>query len=268
MGALNVTPDSFSGDGVMAGTTGRRWVEEAVARALRFEDEGADIVDIGGESTRPKSVYPDARPVSADEEMERVLPVIAALRGRMSAPVSIDTRKAAVARAAAREGAALVNDVSMLEDPEMAGVVAETGLPVVIGHTRSRAEYSDVMGEIVADLSGAVAKAERARVARERIILDPGIGFAKKAEHSLVVMRRLSELKSLDLPVLVGASRKSFIGAVLDLPVSDRLEGTAAAVALAIAGGADIVRVHDVKAMARVARMSDAIIRSWTPGIA
>ena len=287
MAALNVTPDSFSGDGVMAAVGGatspspvstqlgpfashgaemtEATVQAAVERALRFEDEGADIIDIGGESTRPPGVYSGTRPVSAEEEMARIIPVIQALKGRLSAPVSIDTRKAEVARAAAKEGAALFNDVSMLEDPDMARAAAKCGVPVVISHTRPRAEYADVMANIVADLSGAAARAEQAGVPRSRVILDPGIGFAKRAEHSLEALRRLRELSALGLPVLVGASRKSFIGAVLGLPVTERLEGTAATVALAIANGADIVRVHDVKAMVRVARMSDALVRGWQP---
>ena len=284
MAALNVTPDSFSGDGVMAvpaaaassgrvqrarpavpGASDGGWIQAAVDCALRFEDGGADIIDIGGESTRPPSVYPDAKPVSGADEMARVLPVIAALKGRLSAPMSIDTRKAEVARAAAGEGVALLNDVSMLGDPAMAGVAAETGLPIVISHIRAIAEYRDVVDDVASDLSGAVERAERAGVHRGRIILDPGIGFAKRAQHSLEVMRRLSELRGLGFPLLVGASRKSFIGAVLDLPVDDRLEGTAATVAIAIANGADMVRVHDVQAMVRVARMADAIVRGWQP---
>jgi dihydropteroate synthase len=201
-----------------------------------------------------------------EEELERLLPVISALKGRLSAPISVDTRKAEVARAAAREGAALVNDVSMLGDTGMACAVAETGLPIVISHTRAKAQYADVMADIVADLSGAVSRAEQGGVARDRTIVDPGIGFAKTAAHSLEALRRLSELRALGLPVLVGTSRKSFIGEVLDLPVSDRAAGTAATVALAIANGADIVRVHDVRSMARVARMSDAVVRGWQPG--
>ncbi len=267
MAALNVTPDSFSGDGVMAGVTqpGREFVTAAVDKALRAEDDGADIIDIGGESTRPPSIYPGARLVPEHEEIDRVVPVIQALRGRLSVPVSVDTRKAVVAMAAAKAGSALINDVSMLGDPGMAHVVAELGLPIVISHTRARAQYGDVIREIATDLLAAVAKAQAAGVQLEHIILDPGIGFGKKAEHSLEALRRLKELKALGLPVLVGSSRKSFIGAVLDLPVDERLEGTAATVALAVANGADIVRVHDVRAMARVARMSDAVVRGWSP---
>lgn len=286
MAALNVTPDSFSGDGVMVvsaraasggrakqnlsfapGAGGRAWLQVAVDCALRFEDEGADVIDIGGESTRPPNVYPDAKPVSAADEMARVLPVIAALKGRLSAPMSIDTRKADVARAAAGEGVALLNDISMLGDPAMAVVAAETGLPIVISHIRAKAEYRDVLADVASDLLGVVERAERAGVHRGRIILDPGIGFAKRAEHSLEILRWLGELRALGFPILVGTSRKSFIGTVLDLPVNERLEGTAATVTIAIANGADIVRVHDVKAMARITRMADAIVRGWQPKV-
>ena len=258
MAVLNVTPDSFSGDGIGSD------VEAAVDQALRFEDEGADIVDIGGESTRPPSVYVGAEPVSQEEELRRVLPVIERLSGRLSVPMSIDTRKAGVAAAAVEAGAAMVNDVSMLtHDRELAGTVGRLGVPLVISHTRVRAVYADVVGEVMADMGAAMKEAGEAGVERESIIVDPGIGFGKTAEQSLEVLRRLGELTALGRPVLVGTSRKSSIGTVLDLPADDRLEGTAATVALSIAHGADVVRVHDVREMARVARMSDAIVRGW-----
>ncbi len=261
MAAVNITPDSFSGDGVMAAQAD--WVQAAADAALRAEDEGADIVDIGGESTRPRSVYPDARPVSAAAEMARVLPVIRLLKGRLGLPVSIDTRKADVARAALTAGASLVNDVSMLGDPDMASVAAGAGVPIVVSHTRPKAVYGDVVSDVISDLSGAIGRALQAGVEPQRIIVDPGIGFAKKPEHSLEVLRRLRELRELGHPVLVGTSRKSFIGAVLDLPPQERLEGTAATVAISVANGADIVRVHDVRAMLRVSRMADALVRGW-----
>ncbi len=255
MGIINVTPDSFSGDGL--GTD----VEAAVAQALRFEDDGADILDVGGESTRPGHA-----PVDADEELRRVIPLIERLAAAVSAPISVDTFKASVARRAIAAGATMVNDIwGLRRDPEMAGVVAEAGVPVVVMHNQEAPIYNDVIGDVMAGLRESLRLAEGAGIARERVIVDPGIGFAKRAEHSLELLRRLRELRALGCPILVGTSRKSSIGAVLGLPVEERLEGTAATVAIAIANGADIVRVHDVKAMVRVARMSDAIVRGWSP---
>lgn len=260
-----MTPDSFSGDGTMQ--NGRDWVEISVDAALRMEDEGADIIDIGGESTRPASVYPDARPVAADEEIERVLPVITALSRRCDLPISIDTRKSEVADAALAEGASMANDVSMLSDPEMASVVAKHGVPIVISHIRARAQYEDVVTEISNELASSVSHAVDCGVDRSKIIIDPGIGFAKNASHSLTALRHLDKIKSNlgDLPMLVGASRKSFIGAILDAAPEDRIEGNAASTALAIASGADIIRVHEVREMARVAKVADAIVRGWEP---
>ena len=265
MGILNVTPDSFSGDGTMHNQ--RDWITRSVDTALRMEDDGADIIDVGGESTRPPSVYPDARPVPADEEMERVLPVISQLAHRCSVPISIDTRKAEVADAALAAGASLANDVSMLSDTDMAATVAKHGAPIVISHIRHRAQYRDVVGEIIAELAGAIDRAQSGGVKRSRIIADPGIGFAKNASHSLEALRHLDVIKSElgGLPLLVGASRKSFIGAILDAEPEDRVEGNAASTALAIAAGADIIRVHEVREMARVAKVADAIVRGWEP---
>ena len=267
MGVVNVTPDSFSGDGVIGSTaTSERWIDAAVEQALRMQDEGADLVDVGGESTRPPSVYRGARPVDAEEECRRVLPVIRALVQRLDVPVSIDTRKAAVAAAATAAGASLVNDVSMLGDPVMAATVAHLEVPVVISHIRPQAVYDDPVKDVASDLQAAVDRALAAGVSRDAIIVDPGIGFAKTAEHSLAVMRGLPAIKErLNLPLLVGTSRKSFIGAVLDLPVEERIEGTAATMAFSVAAGADIIRVHDVKVMARTVRMADAIVRGWHP---
>jgi dihydropteroate synthase len=267
MGVLNVTPDSFSGDGM----TG---VEAAVARAERFVADGADIIDVGGESTRPGAAF-----VSEEEERARVEPVIRALAPRVSVPISIDTSRAPVAEAAIGAGATMVNDVwGLRRDPKLAGVVARTGVALVLMHNRAAqptvdalgghydaVAYTDVMAEIIAWLGESVALAERAGVARSQIVVDPGIGFGKTAAQNLEVMRRLPELSALGLPILVGTSRKSFIGITLGLPVEERLEGTAATVALAIAAGADIVRVHDVRFMSRVARMADAIVRSSPP---
>ncbi|HDH09821.1 MAG TPA: dihydropteroate synthase [Chloroflexi bacterium] len=270
MGILNVTPDSFSGDGLLAAGD---FVGAALAQAERFVEEGADILDVGGESTRPGSA-----PIPAEEELKRVMPVVERLAREFDIPISIDTYKAEVARRALDAGAHMVNDVWGLRmDPELAGLVAERGVPVVVMHNRSRpkdavqeerlggryvgVEYEDLMADIIRELRGSVQIALDAGVAWERIIVDPGLGFGKTVEQNLEIMDRLSELKVLGRPILVGPSRKSFIGYTLDLPPEERLEGTAATVALCIAHGADIVRVHDVREMVRVARMTDAIVR-------
>ena len=261
MGVLNITPDSFSGDGIGSD------IDAAVEQALRFQAEGADIIDIGGESTRPASVYSDAAPISADEETSRVIPVIESLAQRLHIPISIDTYKAEVARAALHAGAAMINDVwGFRRDPEMAQVAADADVPVVLMHNQSHTRYANLVPDVIAGLREMMDRAVEAGVRRENIILDPGMGFGKTAEHNLEILRRLDEFRALDAPLLVGMSRKSTIGYVLDLPVEERLEGTAATVALSVAFGADIVRVHDVKEMARVARMSDAVVRGWSQG--
>jgi dihydropteroate synthase len=257
VGVLNVTPDSFSDGGRFADA------EAAVAAGLALFADGADWVDVGGESTRPGG----ASRVDADTEKARVVPVIEGLRRWGAGTLSIDTTRAAVARAALDAGADVVNDVSGFRfDARMAGLVAERKVPVVLMHLRGDFEsmhreprYADVMGEVVAELGEALRRGEEAGVARESMIVDPGIGFAKDAAHSLEVLRRLPELSALDRPSLVGPSRKSFIGKVLDLPAGERLFGTAAAVAAAVLGGAHAVRVHDVKEMVQVVRLSDAI---------
>ncbi len=259
MGIVNITPDSFSGDGVGSD------VETAVSQALQFEAWGADIVDVGGESTRPPGFYSGAEPVSADEESTRVIPVISALVSALRVPISVDTSKADVARQAVAAGASMINDVwGLRRDPEMAAVAVETGVPVVLMHNQDGTEYDDLVPDVIGGLRGLVEGALDAGVPEERIMLDPGIGFGKTAEQSLEVLRRLHEFASLGRPILTGTSRKSSIGKVLDLPVDERIEGTASTVALSIAGGADIVRVHDVREMVRVARMSDAIVRGWS----
>ncbi len=267
MGIINVTPDSFSGDG-LAGD-----VERAVAQAIRFVEEGADILDIGGESTRPGS-----QPISEEEELSRVMPVLKRLVKEVDVPISIDTYKARVAREAIEAGASMVNDVWGLRmDPDMAKVVAEYNVPVVVMHNRSNPknavqearlggryvgiEYKDLMADIVRELEYSIGLALEAGVDFEKIIVDPGIGFGKTVEQNLEILRRLGEIKVLGRPILLGTSRKSVIGYVLNLPPNERVEGTAATVALGIAAGADIVRVHDVKEMARVAKMADAIVR-------
>jgi dihydropteroate synthase len=255
MGILNVTPDSFAG-----GTPGG--LEEAIARGLRLFEEGADWLDVGGESTRP-----GAEPVAAAEELRRVVPVVEALRRRGGGPISVDPTTAEVAAAALDAGADIVNDVSGFGyDPAMAALVARRGVPAVLMHLRGgpaerhlAPAYADVMGEVKAELAAALGRAEAAGVARERTLVDPGIGFSKQAAHSLEALRRLPELAALDRPLLVGPSRKSFIGRVLDLPVERRLLGTAAAVAASVMLGAHVVRVHDVREMVEVVRVCDAI---------
>ncbi len=260
MGILNVTPDSFAG--------GAAGADAAVAHGLRLFEDGADWVDVGGESTRP-----GAEPVPAADERRRVVPVVEALRRRGAGPISVDTTKAEVARAALDAGADMVNDVSGFGyDPAMAALVASRGVPAVLMHLRgdfaqihSRPAYSDVMAEVAGELAAALARAESAGVAREHTLIDPGIGFSKDAAHSLEALRRLPELAALDRPILVGPSRKSFIGRVLDLPVEKRLLGTAAAVASCVMLGAHVVRVHDVSEMLEVVRVCDAI-RGSAPG--
>ncbi len=261
MGIINVTPDSFSGDGL------DRDIERIIASAVHMAVYGADIIDIGGESTRPTSVYPDAKPVPAEEEIARVVPVIKLLAKIINVPISIDTHKAEVARQALDAGASMVNDVwGGSKDPEMASLVANSGVPFIIMHNQENTVYTDLIPDMINSLEALAESALMAGVKKENIIIDPGIGFGKTWAQNLVIMQRLSDFKTLGFPILIGTSRKSFIGRVLDLPVDDRMEGTAATVALSIAGGADIVRVHDVKEMVRVCRMADAIVRgSITP---
>ena len=259
MGVINVTPDSFSNDGVGSN------VDAAVRLAERFQEDGADIIDVGGESTRPPGIYTGSEPVSVDEELGRVLPMIEAITRETDVPVSIDTYKAEVAQAAVAAGASMINDVWALQrDPDMLGVAANADVPVVLMHNQVGTEYVDLVPDVIGGLRQRVDGAVQGEVKRENIIVDPGMGFGKTAEQNLEILRRLGEFEALGLPLLVGMSRKSTIGYVLDLPVEDRVEGTAATVALSIVGGADIVRVHDVKEMARVARMTDAVVRGWS----
>jgi dihydropteroate synthase len=263
MGILNTTPDSFS-DGGRTATA-----ESAVAYGLGLYEAGADWVDVGGESTRPGAARVDLK-----EERRRVVPVVEGLRRRGAGPISVDTTRAEVARAALDAGADLVNDVSAFRfDPSMATLVAERGVPAVLMHSRGGFEemhrdpaYHDVAREVAAELGDALARAESAGVPRESLIVDPGIGFAKNATHSLETMGRLRALEALDRPVLVGPSRKSFIGEVLEAPANRRLMGTAAAVAAAVLLGAHVVRVHDVREMVEVVRVCDAILDAGAPG--
>jgi len=256
MGILNVTPDSFSDGGRFFDQT------DAVLHALQMVKDGADIVDVGGESTRPGSERIDSQ-----TELARVLPVITKIRQRSTIPISVDTYKAEVARAALDAGANIVNDISGLTfDDRMAEVVAEKRASVVLMHTKGDPKtmqdnpvYVDLIEEIFEYLSRSVERARRSGI--EQIMIDPGIGFGKTLEQNLVIIDRLNEFRSLGVPVLIGVSRKSFIGKILGMPVEWRLEGTAAAVAASIMKGADIVRVHDVKEMLRVSRVVDAIRR-------
>jgi dihydropteroate synthase len=260
MGIVNVTPDSFSGDGLM-GSPQRgpgSPVAAAVARARRMVDEGADIIDVGGESTRPGHARVDPA-----EEMGRVVPVVAAIRGSLpDVPISIDTTRAPVARASAAAGANLLNDVwGVATDDEIVAVAADLHLPIVLMHNRATPRYTNLMAEVIADLEGAIERALAAGVARDDVIVDPGFGFGKTPLHNLEVLREMAMLRVLARPILLGTSRKSTLGRILDLPPDQRLEATLATTALGIASGADMVRVHDVAANVRVARTVDAIIR-------
>ncbi len=253
MAILNLTPDSFSGDGLAAAP------DTALARALDAVAAGADLLDVGGESTRP-----GATPVTATEELARVVPLIRALAGRVDVPIAIDTSKAAVAAAALAAGATLINDVRGLRaDPDLAAVAARAGVPVVVMHDRVPDDRGDLLASIVGELARRLDRALAAGIAWEQLIIDPGFGFGKGPRENLELLRRLGEMRTLGRPILAGTSRKGTIGRVLGLPPDERVEGTAATVALAIAGGADIVRVHDVRAMVRVARMADAVVRGF-----
>jgi dihydropteroate synthase len=260
MGTLNVTPDSFSGDGLLgAGDP----VEAAVTAGRRMVDEGADILDVGGESTRPGH-----EPVGADEERRRVVPVIAALRAALpDTPLSIDTTKPAIAEAALAAGADLINDVwGVGADETLARLAADHGVPLVVMHNRAEPRYTRLLPEVIADLQRALERAVRLGVRWEDLIVDPGFGFGKTAEHNLELLRGLGALRMLGRPIMLGTSRKSTLGRILDLPADQRLEATIATTALGIAAGADLVRVHDVRANVRAARISDAVVRAtWHP---
>jgi len=270
MGIINVTPDSFSGDGLVPDED---WVARAVAQGQAQAAARAHLIDVGGESTRPGS-----QPVPLEEELRRVLPVVAGLAQAVSVPISIDTYKAETARQALAAGASIINDVwGMRMDHDMGRLAADSGAGLIVMHNRSRpkdaaqsaqlggryvgVDYTDLIADIARELNESVQLALEAGVAPDHIIVDPGIGFGKTVEQNLELVDRLAELKSLGYPLLVGPSRKSFVGYTLNLPPAERLEGTAAAVALAIDRGAEIVRVHDVAAMARVAVIADAIVR-------
>jgi dihydropteroate synthase len=259
MGILNVTPDSFSGDGLIKGADPLR---ASVDQARRMVDEGADLLDIGGESTRPGHA-----PIDAAEEIGRVIPVVAAVHDVLPGiPLSIDTTKVVVAEAALAAGATLLNDIwGVGPDPAMAELAARAGVPLIVMHNREEARYDDVVREVVDDLRAALERAEGLGIAAEHLIVDPGIGFGKTADHNVVLLNHLDALTALGRPILLGTSRKSTIGRILDLPADERLEGTLATTALGVASGVDIVRVHDVRANVRAARVADAIVRGrWT----
>ena len=278
MGIVNATPDSFSGDGLFragsadarAGTAGTRdadagVVERAVALARAMVADGADLLDIGGESSRPGHA-----PIDAEEEIRRVEPLVVAIRAALpEVPISVDTIKPSVAAAALDAGADLVNDVwGVADDDRLARVAAEHEAPIILTHNRAEARYRSLVAEVVADLQRAIERTVAAGVAWDRIIVDPGFGFGKAPEHNLALLRDLASLRLLARPILLGTSRKSTLGLVLDLPADERLEATLATTALGIAAGVDIVRVHDVLANVRAARMTDAVVRPERPGTA
>lgn len=251
MGIVNVSPDSFSGDGLSS-------VDAAVERARRFVAEGADIIDVGGESTRPGS-----SPIAVEEELRRVIPVVERLAGELKVPLSVDTYKLEVARRALDAGAQMINDIWGLKmEPGLARLVAERKVPIILMSNQRDKPQRRIVPAVISDLKRSIDMALDAGVFWENIIIDPGIGFGKTLEQNLELVWRLDELKVLGRPILLVTSRKSMIGLVLDLPPEERLEGTAASVAIGIAKGADMVRVHDVRQMVRVCRMSDAIVRA------
>lgn len=250
MGILNVTPDSFSDGGKY------NHIEAAVERAKEMVEMGADIIDIGGESTRP-----GYEPVSVEEEIARVVPVIEAIAARVDVPISIDTFKAETARRAIEAGASIINDVwGAKKDPDMARVAADAGVPIILMHNRETEEYEDFVRDSIQDIQQSIFLVKQAGVKDDQIILDPGIGFAKTMDDNMKMMRNLDILVSLGYPVLLGTSKKRLIGHVLDLPVDQRMEGTGATVCYGIQKGCHIVRIHDVKEMARMAKMMDALV--------
>jgi dihydropteroate synthase len=259
MGILNVTPDSFSDRGLYFNKS------KAIKRAIQMVEDGADIIDVGGESTRPGS-----ESITIDEELKRIIPVIEVLSKEIKIPISIDTYKSEVTRIALDAGASMINDISGLRfDPKMAEIVSEYQVPVVIMHIKGRPKdmqqnpvYEALIPEIMDYLREGIAIATRSGISEDKIIIDPGIGFGKTSEHNLEIINKLWEFTSLEKPILIGPSRKAFIGKILgDVPVTERLEGTAAVVAISIMNGANMIRVHDVKEMVRVAKVADAVKR-------
>ena len=255
MGIINMTPDSFAGDGF---TTD---ISSALDKAIEFEAMGAAIIDIGAESTRPGHSA-----VSVDEELGRLLPAIDAILPRVNLPISIDTYKPQVAKRALEAGASMVNDVwGVREDTEMLELAASTQIPIVIMHNQLKPSYVDPVKDVIASLKATTNMALQCGIEGKNIIIDPGFGFGKTADHNIEIMRRLFEFKNLPYPLLIGTSRKSTLGLISDVPVNERLEGTIATVALSVANGADIVRVHDVREALRASQVADAIVRNWRP---
>jgi len=251
MGILNVTPDSFSDGG--------KWqtLDKALYRAEEMVDEGVDIIDVGGESTRP-----GYESVTAQEEIERTLPIILALRSRFDVPISIDTSKSAVVEAALSAGADLVNDIwGLKNDPDMAAIIARASVPCCLMHNRQDMDYTDFMSDLIADIEQSIYLAKQAGIAHDNIIVDPGIGFAKTHEMNLEAINKLDILKALGYPVLLGASRKRVVGLTLDLPLEERVEGSIAAAIVGLMRGANFVRVHDIKETYRAIKMAQAIIQ-------
>ena len=257
MGVINVTPDSFSGDGIDSN------VDLAVKRAVEFEKQGCHILDIGGESTRPSITYGKTSSTPIEVEENRVIPAIKAISESVAVPISVDTYKASIAEKAIEAGASLVNDVwGFTKDSRMASVVSERNLPVVLMHNQDHTFYTDMLNDIINRLEELKNNAINEGVSESNIILDPGIGFGKTVTQNIELFRSLERLQELNSPILIGSSRKSTIGKILDLPADQRMEGTAATLVISILKGVDVVRVHDVKEMMRVVKMTDAIVRS------
>lgn len=261
MGIINVTPDSFSNDGIPND------IEKIQKKAIFFESLGTDIIDVGGESTRPPKIYGNLTPVDEDQEIKRVIPAIKAIKEVVSIPISIDSYKPIVAEKALTAGASIVNNVwATKNNDRMNSLLSEQKPVVILMHNQQHSNYVNVVDEVFNSLNHLVEKTLKLGIEPDKIIIDPGIGFGKTTQHNLTILRNLEKFKKLNQPLLIGTSRKSTIGNVLNLPTNDRIEGTAASIAISISKGADIIRVHDIKEMNRVAKMSDAIIRGWDIG--
>ena len=261
MGIINVTPDSFSNDGIPND------IEKIQKKAIFFESLGTDIIDVGGESTRPPKIYGNLTPVDEDQEIKRVIPAIKAIKEVVSIPISIDSYKPIVAEKALTAGASIVNNVwATKNNDRMNSLLSEQKPVVILMYNQQHSNYLNVVDEVFNSLNHLVEKTLKLGIEPDKIIIDPGIGFGKTTQHNLTILRNLEKFKKLNQPLLIGTSRKSTIGNVLNLPTNDRIEGTAASIAISISKGADIIRVHDIKEMNRVAKMSDAIIRGWDIG--